>query len=239
MNYAELYAIRAQEAVDTGFVRFDAFVSQLMADGVPAERINAMLIDDLENGGQIFGKFFRDLNIAGDMTISGAEQQASSAAEAANLDDDIRQFIEESERGGKTIAGLLREGDPGTLEDVEFLADDQELTWIATMRNTCSQCLPLHGKSMSRREWRELGLRPRGVHPNCECDFVPTELAADQESLMAPLRRQIVPGQEKGGRRTQRAVTQSDINSALAARDAAEQTPAGRRVLRLLGKMNR
>ncbi len=238
MNYAELYSIRAQEAVDTGFVRFDAFVSQLIADGVPAERINAMLVDDLENGGQIFGKFFRDLNIAGDMTISGAEQQASSASEAVNLDEDIRRFVEEADRGGRPLAELLRDGDPGALEQVEFLADDQELTWIATMRNTCPQCLPLHGKSLSRREWRERGLRPRGVHPNCECDFVPTELAASQESLTAPLRRQVVPGQARGGRRTQRAVTQSDIDAALAARDAAEQTPAGRRVLRLLGQVN-
>lgn len=236
MNYSHLYAIRAQEAVDTGSVRFEALVDQLLADGVPAERINEMLTEDLETGGPIFGKFFRDLGMAGDMTISTAEQQGSSAAEAASLDDDIRAFIEESERDGRSAAELLREGDPEALEQVEILADDQELTWIATMRNTCSQCLPLHGKSLPRREWRERGLRPRGMHPNCECDFVPTELAADRSDLLAPLKRAIVPGQVKGGRRTQRAVTQADVDAALAARDAAEKTPEGRKILRLLGR---
>ncbi len=231
MNYADLYAIRAQKAVDIGTVDFNALVEELLADGVPADVINEMLIDDLENNGKIFGKFFRDLGAAGDTAISHADAQGSTAAEAVDLDDEIARFVEESELGDRA-----RDGDPHALEQIEDLADDQEMTWIATMRKTCAKCLPLHGKSMSRQEWRERGLRPRGVHPNCECDWVPTQLAASHSNLMAPLRRSIVPGQVKGGRRTQRAVTQQDIDASLKARDEAEKTPEGRKTLRLLGE---
>ena len=235
-TYAELYAIRAQRAVDSGVIDFNALVDQLVADGVPTERINQMLVDDLENNGPIFGKFFRALEQSGDMAISHAEHQGSTAAEAISLDDEIAAFVRETERDGRSMAQLAQEGDAEALDTIEGLDDDREFTWICTMRKTCSQCLPLHGRTMSRREWRELGYRPRGMHPNCECDWVPAELAADRKDLVAPLRRNIEPGQVKGGRRTVRAVTQNDVEAALAARDEAIKTPEGRRILRSLGE---
>lgn len=236
MNYARLYASRAQRLVEVGSVNLESFVRELIDDGVPLERINQLLIEDLETNGRIFGQFFRDLGAAGETAISVAEAQGSTVAEAIALDDRIAAFSREARQGGRTVDAALADGDPDALEAVENAADEQRLRWIATLRRTCPICLSLHGKDLTRREWREFGYRPRMVHPHCECDWEPTEIAASYSSLTAPLRREIEAGQSRGGRRTKRAVTQQDVDGAIAAREKALQTPEGRRILRQLGQ---
>lgn len=237
MNYAELYAIRAQQAVDTGIVRFNAIVEQLLADGVPVERINEMLLADLDDGGPIFGKLFRDLRAAGETAISTAEAQGSTAAELLSLDKEIADFAKRARLGGRSLDNAAIEGDPEALEAIEDLGDNQRLRWVAALRNTCAVCLSLHGKELSRREWRDLGYRPRTVHPHCECDWVPVEIAAHYQDIVAPLKRQIKPGQPKGARRTIRAISQQDVDDAIAAREKALQTKEGRKILRELGRV--
>lgn len=232
MDYSELYAIRAQKAVDTGVVDFNALVEELIGDGVSAERINSMLIDDLENNGPIFGKFFRSLGYAGGASIKVAEVQGATAAELMSLDDDIAAFAEEARLGAR-----VRDGDPDALQAIEDAAERKRLTWVAALRATCPTCLPLHGKSMTLAEWKELGYRPGAVHPNCECAWMSSELAADYQDLMEPLRREIKPGQKRGGRRTQRAVTQPDVDAAMRERDKALDTKDGRAVMRALGQV--
>lgn len=236
MRYDKLYSIRAQKAVESGLVDVEAFVNELVADGVPLTRINTMLLDDLEGNGPLFGKFFRSIGGAGETTLSVAESQGSGVAEALSLDDELAAFAREANVDGRSVAQMAQSGDPEALELIEDQAEYQELTWICTLRKTCETCLPLHGKSLSRQEWRDRGLRPRSLHPNCECDWVPTELAKDREDLINPLMRNIAAGQEKGGRRTVRSLAQVDIERSQAAAEKAAQSKEGRRILRLLGQ---
>lgn len=235
MRYPRKYSIRAQKAVETGLVDFEALVEELTDDGVPVERINELLVEDLEEGGPLFGKFFRSIEMAGDMSIGVAESQASNVAEILDLDAEIAKLAQDTRIDGRSVAELAREGDPQALELVEDTAEQQELTWICTLRRTCELCLPLHGVTLSREEWRDKGLRPRSIHPRCECDWVPAELARDRDDLIDPLVRNKV-GEEKGGLRTIRGVSSRDIERSQEAVAKAMKTKQGRKMIKLLGQ---
>jgi len=236
MRYSQLYAIKAQKAVETGLIDINALIEEMLDEGVPEMRINAMLVDDLETEGPIFGKFFRSLGLAGESSISIAESQAANIGEALTVDEEIARFAEETRIATMTLEELAAEGDPEAMHEIENLTDQEELTWVCTLRNTCEQCLPLHGKTLKRSEWRELGFRPRSMHPRCECDWVAAVVAEGREDLVAPLTRQIAPGQEKGGRKTIRAITGDDVARAMDAAKKASESPTGRKILRLLGQ---
>lgn len=237
MNYAELYATRAQRAVDTGVVDLKAFIDEMMGAGAPVERIHELLNQDLNSGGPIFGKFFRSLELAGESVLSIAEAQGSAVVESLTIGGDGLEELKQLAGADRAqLEELARNGDPDAMEIIERSADDMEMTWICTLRKTCELCLPLHGKSLSKREWRERGLIPRAIHINCECDWMPTMWARDREDLNAPLVRNIEAGQEKGGKRTIRGVTSSDVDRAVEAVNKAKQSEEGMRVLKLLGE---
>jgi hypothetical protein len=137
------------------------------------------------------------------------------------------------------------DGDPDTLEAVEAgVAEELQLTWIATFVNTCHLCLPLHGSTMSLTEWLARGLHPDIIHKqegwvsDCYCRLEPEEdvAGADIQGPLVRLKNRPAEG-EKINKRTMRSVLQSDVDRAMKARDEAMASEAGRRTLRALGKV--
>jgi hypothetical protein len=236
MRYSELYAIKAQRAVETGLVDVEAFIQELLLDGVPDEQINALLVADLEEGGPLFGKYFRSLGLAGESVLSVAESQGSLAAEIMEIDKELEAFMKESQVGDSTLEELAASGDPEALEVLDAVSDHKMLTWICKLRRTCEQCLPLHGKTLSRKEWRDRGLFPGTVHTNCMCVWELSELSANRSDLVAPLRREIKAGQKKGGKLSVRAITSNDVERAQAEVQKALNSKQGRKMLQRLGQ---
>jgi hypothetical protein len=212
VKYSSLYASRAQRAVEIALIEVRGVVSELASDGVPLERINELLVDDLETSGMLFGRFFRTLTAAGEMAIAVAASQASSVAEA----------------------GALCTEDPRELEQLENDLADELVTWVAVVtrgveRRDADRCLVLHGARLPRAQWRSAGYRPGLMHARCGCQWVSGECG-----MIEPLTRNVAPGQQKGGRLTVRGI-EGDIGTQ-AALERAVTSPQGSTVRRALGQ---
>jgi len=259
MRYDRLYAIRAQRAVDTGLVDLEAFIDELRSMGMNDERIDQMILDDLLEGGPIFGKFFRSLGMAASDTTTVAHRTASSVGMSVGLAEQgamkvlpgesvpigAAQRMGKADRltgplkiGDTDIVELAKQGDPDALEYLEDITDYEALTWVCALKKTCARCLPLHGKTMTRKDWRQSGYGPGAMHPRCMCVFEPSAVSQSRQQHIAPLVRQGSPGAPKGSKRTIRSLTQQDVDKAVAAADAARATPQGRQILDRLGRVN-
>lgn len=231
-RYDEVYARLADRAVRQGVVDFESFVEQMASQGVPIDRIEDLLLQDLENNGPIFGKFVRSLVGASESAVMAAERQGDIAGTAL-----AKQFLDRQRLG---LA--LDAADPEALEAIEAeLADRIPYTWVATLEKTCHRCLPLHGKTQLMGEWLAQGLHPDSIHQgwtsSCHCSLVPADEAGKHKDLINPLvRTKVIDA--KGVKRTQRAVTQLDVEKAQRAVAEALASDIGRAVLRQMGAVN-
>lgn len=232
-NYRAVYERLANRAVQQGFSNLEAFVGRLVDQGVPSDRIEELLLEDLANDGPIFEAFFRSLGGAADSAIAAAHQQGSTMG-AIDANAEIKRLLDLG-----SLEDVIDDADPDLMAEIEAASADRlDLTWVATMRNTCHLCLPLHGVTRTRQEWNDLGLDPATIHPGswssvCHCSLVERE-HFDRDDQMAPLLRI----KEKGSRRTVRGVTSANIETAIKARDKALESAEGRRLLRKLGQVN-
>ena len=230
-RYDRIYQALAERAVEQGGVDLRALFRQAEAAGMSADRFQERLLQDLEEGGPIFGKFFRSLGGAARGATAAAMRQGEFAG-------DVERFTGLA----STVGSIIDTADPellGQLEDE--LGDRVPFTWVAELVNTCHRCLPLHGTTRTLAQWQELGLHPETIHADwnseCKCRLIRSDQAASQKDLVAPLKRNKVksPTGLKGSRRTSRAVSQVDLDKSIAARDEAMKSLEGRRTLRLLG----
>lgn len=231
-RYDEVYRNLAERAVEQGGVDLRTLFRQAETAGLSPEVFQERLLRDLEEGGPIFGKFFRSLG--------GAARSASSAAlRQGQFAGDVERFTGLA----RTVGSVIDRADPAELERIEReLGDSEAQTWIAELVNTCHRCLPLHGTTRTAAQWAELGLHPLTIHDDwvseCKCQLIPSAQAASQKDLVAPLKRHKVESKTglKGLRRTARSVSQVDLDKSIAARNASLETVEGRRTLRLLGQ---
>lgn len=241
-RYDAIYEILAKRAIREGGIDVEAFVDLNVQGGVSADRVMELLLDDLENDGPVFGRFFRTLTGAAENSVTAAYRQGSVAADV-DLDDEIKRLT-----GLANMDDIITGADPALLAEVEELsAEHMELTWIAELRNTCHRCLPLHGQSRFKDEWDESGFSPDTIHvvvgwsSPCHCSLVPRKFAEGRDEIKAPLVRNKLKGVTgvKGSKRTARGVSQQDLDKSIAARDKAMDSLEGRRTLRQLGTSNR
>lgn len=234
MRYDRQYAALAKRAVAQGGVDIRAFIDLAVNNGVSRERIHALIIEDIETGGPIFGKFIRGLTGAAEGSVKAAKFQGEHAARAYS-----EGLIDLADMEDATELA-----DPEALQSIEDdTADLIAVTWVATSSNVCHLCLPLHGVTNTIEDWKELNLEPGQVHyvegwqNKCQCQWVPAEQFDRQEQL-APLRRvkDRTKTGLKGDKKTVRGITSQDLVDSLAARDKAMQSDRGRRQLRLLGQ---
>jgi hypothetical protein len=230
-RYDEIYRNLAERAVEQGGVDLRSLFRQAETAGMSAARFQERLLQDLEEGGPIFGKFFRSLGGAARSATAAAMRQGEFAG-------DVERFTGLA----NTVGSIIDTADPASLQQLEDeLGDSVALTWVAELVNTCHRCLPLHGTTRTLAQWQELGLHPETIHADwnseCKCRLIRSEQAASQSDLVAPLKRNKVksPTGLKGSRRTARAVSQVDLEKSIAARNEALESIEGRRTLRLLG----
>ena len=241
-RYDTLWSILVESAMARGGIDAEAFVARAVATGATEEQVITMLMDDLDNDGPLFGAFLKSLNGAAQSATAAAVRQGELVGHL-EADDEMRRLIALAD-AEDALDEALRTADPELSEQLEALTqDDLRETSVAELVNTCHRCLPLHGKTMTRREWRELGLLPENRHAGwssaCKCRLVPAAYTEESEDLVAPLIRERVesPRGLKPSRRTARMLSEKSIERALAERDRAMQSPEGRRTLRLLGKL--
>ena len=261
MNYAETYALLAKRAIEQGDIDARAFVESLAAAGVSEERIMELVGIDLENDGPIFGKFLRTMTGASQATVTSAGRQGQAIGELYDAafgpgdksasDEAIQAQIDfmAGGDGRSMLEDLMESADPYTAEELQDATNDEIMKmWVATLENTCDECLPQHGVVMTEAEWRAEGLHPSLMHQgwtsSCQCILEPYEqLGPDaRKALMAPLIRvrqklETATGL-KGNKTTARAIAQFDLDKSLAARDKARDSEKGRRTMRILGQVN-
>ena len=239
-NYAQIYSRFADRAVRQSAIDMETMIDQLASQGVPIDRIEQLMLDDLEKDGPIFGKFLRSLTGAAESSVMAAERQGDIVG-TASVREDLQRFLGRSEFGLE-----LDEADPEALEKAESdLADRLNYTWVATLINTCYQCLPLHGKTQSYADWLSSGLHPDTIHSGwtstCHCSLIPAEMMEIVDPTEAGARKQwvdpIVREKIKGAGHTQRAIAQADIDRARDAVAKALETDEGASILRQLGKV--
>lgn len=237
-RYDRIYERLATRAVRQGGVDIETFMAQMIDAGVSETRLQQMLLQDVEEGGPIFGKFLRSLTGAAESSVLAAERQGDVAGTVAS-DAELQELLDLADRG------LVEDADPEALARIEdAVADRIDYTWVAMLVNTCPKCLPLHGSTRLLSEWEELGLHPDTIHEGwnspCHCSLVPTSEAAGRKDLIDPLTRERLKTETglKASKKTQRAVAQADIAKAQNAVKQAANSLEGRRTLRLLGKVN-
>jgi len=238
VRYDKAYERLANRAIKQTAVDIQAFMQMAADSNISQDRLEEMMLDDLESGGPIFGKFIRSLSAA-----------ASSATQAASRQGAVLASIDESMLTETLtladVADAAMDADPEVIEEITSQTIQSEpMTWVATMVNTCARCLPLHGKTKTMTEWDELGLNPDTIHEgwdsDCQCNLIPAKEFGKNADLVAPLlRKKIVsPTGQKPTKRTVRAVLQEDVDKARDAVAKAMETERGRRTLSLLGKAN-
>ena len=238
MRYDQLYDRLVGRAMAHANVDLQFFIQNAVANNVPPNVLRMRLMNDLMNEGPIFGKFMRSMNGAAGQTVLEARRQGTRAAYAD------KNLSSEMSKNGLNIQQIIDTGDAELLEKVEQIsAPLTESTWLCALRNTCDYCLPLHGITRTDQEWDELGLDPSTIHAElgwssiCYCIKVPAE-QVNRNAELAPLKR--VPLQDRGGsRRTERAITQRDLEKSISAVAKARESVQGRRTMRLLGQANR
>lgn len=151
--------------------------------------------------------------------------------------DRINQLIDSGE-----IEDVIDDADPELLEDLLAGSDSEPVMWVATFENTGYLCLPLHGQTRTRLEWREMGFDPATIHDGwntpCKCKLVPSIYSEGHANTVAPLVRSKKLDGIKGAKRTARSVLQLDLDKAQAAVAKALESEEGRRILRTLGNLN-
>lgn len=238
-RYDKIFEALVKRAIGQSALDVDAFIEKALAAGMSEEALEERLIDDVENGGPLFGKFIRSLQGASASSVLAAERQGEDVSRARYND-----LISMSE-----MDDILDDADPERLEEISEQLndlDDRRLyTWIAELVNTCERCLPLHGLTLTKQEWDSRGFNPETIHEGwdseCHCELLEEELVeANRSELVSPLVRERVSSKTglEGSKRTQRAVTQKDIDKALAAVERAKDSKVGRRTLRLMGQAN-
>ena len=140
------------------------------------------------------------------------------------------------------LESVVDDADPDTLEAIALeVAPLMRVVWVATLRDTCHRCLPLHGTEMLLSEFDELGLSPATIHggwtSECNCRRIPTNDSQGRAENMQPLRRIRVKGTPRGTKKTMRAVSQVDLQKSIEASLAAQESKEGRKILRLLGRV--
>ena len=243
-RYDRVYANLAERAVLQGGIDAEAFIRQALDAGISPARLVELIQDDMLEDGPVFGKFLRSIVGAVEASAMAAQGQGVTVG-TIDGDDELRRLVGLAntedvlgDGSGSIIDSALSGADPELAQQLEdAVADHLIEVSIAELKNTCHICLPLHGQKRTRAEWRDAGLLPEMRHEgwssSCHCRLVPMTQADGRADLMAPLRR--VGAGLKGSKRTVRAVTQQDMDRAIAARDAAMDTEEGRRVLRRLG----
>jgi hypothetical protein len=232
-DYAKLYDRLMSRALDQAAADLKAFFDDAASLGMSVEGAQARLAEDLETDGPIFGKFFRSLGGASEQSVLAAQRQGVVAGEimATPELDKLMDFAKID------LVAAVERGDAGQLAKAADAVADAAFVWVCALVNTCPRCLPLHNRRMSMTEWRALGLLPeimhRGWNSVCQCRLV---LVGPGVGEVQPLTR-LRAGGAKGSKRTVRAIASADIEKAMAARDKALETPEGRRVLGLLGKV--
>lgn len=235
-NYRKVYERLATRAVQQGASNIEAFVGRLADAGVPAERIEELLIEDLMTDGPIFENFFRALGGASEAAAMTSYRQGATMA-IIDEDKALRDMLDAA--GYDKPFAIVDAGDPDVMAAIEAASAPLiELTWVATLVNTCHLCLPLHGVTRTRAEWDELGYDPATIHPgdwrsSCRCQFVERS-TFDKEQEMAPLLRV----REKGSKSTVRGVSSVNLDTAINARNKAMQSEQGRATLRRMGRVN-
>ncbi len=237
MRYDRLWSTLAKRAILQGGVSADTFLELAGESGMGADEVERRLLDDLDNDGPIFGAFLRQLTGAATSTVLAAEQQGSIVA-LADGDAELARLMDL-----ESMEDVIDNADPETLDAVERAVESRmELTWIATLVNTCYRCLPLHGHTRTLEEWRASGFSPETIHEgwtsSCHCQLVPLKDAGPRTDLVAPLVRLKQEGAQKGVKRTVRLVAQADMDRAIEAARKAQESEQGRRTLRLLGTAN-
>ena len=235
-RYDHELEIGLEEALAEAQAKLNAMVTRRLLGGATNEAIIEALLADLETDGPILGRMVRQIGGVAQSAALTATRQGSLVGHAAE-NATARRLL--ARAGRPDLAReILGDPDPETVDEVEeILSDDMPFTWIATLRNTCPRCLPLHGTARTMREWKQAGVLPETIHDGwvsaCYCILVPSDMAESTRELAAPLRRVPVEGK---GKRTQRDIAAVDVDKALAARDAALKTKAGRSLLRRLGQ---
>jgi hypothetical protein len=240
-NYAKVYLDLASRAISQTAIDLETFIKRAKDAGMSQEAIERSLMQDLEEGGPLFGKFLRSLTGSAQSSVSVASRQGQTVG---NLMDDpeYARYMTLAQAEDAT-----EWADPDLLEEVTTKTAAYDVrTWIATMKNTCHRCLPLHGRTLTMEEWTANGWLPELMHEgwdsDCQCQLVPddlADLAGTRKQIVAPLVRNKIKTETglKPSKRTVRGITQADIDKAIAARDKALDTIEGRRTLRLLGQI--
>jgi hypothetical protein len=231
MRYDRLYETLVGRAIRQGGLDLDTMTDMARNAGMSPEGLRLQLLQDLDTGGPVFGRLLRGFGDVSEATVMAAKAQGEAVGSA----------VAEGLIARSRMDTALLDADAEALQEIEDETADMEYTWVAALVNTCHKCLPLHGVTMTRREWDALGYHPDYIHPaswgsRCHCHFV---RAADVDGDPgAPLRRVRVETTTglKGSRKTRRAVADGDILKAIEARDKALESDIGRRTLRILGQ---
>lgn len=243
MRYDRVWANLVGAAVEQGSVDLQTFIGQALETGMTASAIQDRLLADLDEGGPIFGRFFRALSGAAQTSASVAYEQGGDLG-SIDGDDALRELLA-LRTNVNDVGSVVDIADPDAMDNLrKAVADRDERMWVAELINTCHVCLPLHGAIRTMQQWGELGYHPSTIHsihlsPNaakCHCKLVPVK-QTDRVEVMGPLVRNKLTdaGKGSGPQRTQRGITQPDIDRANAARDKALESVGGRRVLKILG----
>lgn len=240
MRHDRVWSNLVGRAISQGGLDVETFVRQAIDSGMTEEHIQERLLNDLDTGGPIFGKFFRHLTSAAEGTAMSAHRTGGYMGDIAT-DPDMAELLDLAD-----MDDVIEIADPEVMDDIQQgIADRLEYMWVAELRQTCHLCLPLHGTQMTMDEWWSRGLLPEFIHPaewgsKCYCRLVPVRQVADRKDVMAPLVRQRLQTETglKGWAKTRRGVTQVDLDKATAKRNEALQSKEGRRTMRLLGQAN-
>lgn len=234
-RYDQTFAILAERAVKAGVLNLQTLILRATSSGVSEAAVLRMLEDDLANDGPVFGAFMRSITDAATTSTMVAASQGELLGTISGSEE--LQRLAKLRGVGGSVIDAIESGDPEVADAYEAAVEDD--VWemhIATLVNTCHRCLPLHGQIKLRSEWRDLGLVPELLHDgwasSCKCRHVPVDQAETRKEAIAPLRRVKLDK----GKRTARAITQADIDKAMAARDEAMKSEEGRKILRLLGQ---
>lgn len=227
-----------------GGVNAEAFIERLLSAGVSPDNILELLLEDLENNGPVFGSFIRSMEGAASASVVAASRQGEILGEI-DADVELQRLLNLADVED-VIDDIGESGNPQLAAELEALVED-ELRYmsVATLEKTCHICLPLHGKTLRLKEWKEKGLHPDVRHPGswgsvCKCRLVKSDDADTRLETIRPLVREKIKSATglTASKKTARAVTAASIDKAQKAIADAMESLEGRRTLRLLGQAN-
>lgn len=143
-------------------------------------------------------------NVASFVSIreaGGMSQQAITDALRKDFDEDGPIFGSLKSMVTQSFSGFLEDVADETKDSIfqeEYGALEQlPYMWVATLVNTCPDCLDLHGEVKSLAEWEEEGvpnIRPTvcTLRSVCRCELVPMDSMGeeDKNSVIEPIKLQ-------------------------------------------------